>query len=192
MGENHRFGYRATGSKEFLRSEESRNDISVFAVRLYSSESAAVSSTRIREFIQQSRMREAVRMLGHPYLVLASRVRGTQKGTQLGCPTLNFREPAKAKATPPPGVYAAELEYGDSRWRGALYFGNCPTFEDREYHFEFHALSPGEGFPPIDDEAAIWIHDFVREDRAFPDERSLAAQMEEDVNSIRGFFKDQE
>jgi riboflavin kinase/FMN adenylyltransferase len=188
QGEDHAFGRDRRGTKEFLHRRHSKYDIRIFPVSLLADGSAAVSSTRIREEILGRRMRSAVEMLGHPYLVLATKVAGAGIATRWGIPTLNFRQSSPTKLTPPPGVYTAELEFHGKRWRGALYFGNCPTFKGREYHFEFHALEAGTGFPENDDVAALWIHDFVREDTAFDRSDDLAKQIERDVKNIRSFF----
>ncbi|MBD3315770.1 MAG: hypothetical protein GF344_08295, partial [Chitinivibrionales bacterium] len=138
--------------------------------------------------ILNRRIKTALDMLGHPYLVLAQRVTGVGQGTRWGIPTLNFRQTSTKKLTPPPGVYAAELEFSGNRWVGALYFGNCPTFKNRDYHFEFHALEGDTGFPEKDDMAALWIHDYVREDKVFSQSEILAEQIRRDIENIRSFF----
>lgn len=188
MGEDHAFGRDRLGTKEFLRGGHSKYDISLFPVSLLADRVAAVSSTRIREEILARRMEAAVEMLGHPYLVLAQRVRGVGQGSRWGIPTLNFRQPSTVKLTPPPGVYAGELEYGGERWRGALYFGNCPTFENRDYHLEFHAFGADRGLPEEGEQGALWIHAFVREDKVFARSEELAEQIRRDIENIKRFL----
>ncbi len=188
MGENHLFGKERKGSKNFLQEHQSRKHINVFAIALSSQKAAVVSSTQIRSCIIEGTMGEAVAMLGHPYLIVAERTEGTRRGTSLGFPTLNFKVPPSQKVIPPPGVYAAELSTGDTTWSGALYFGNCPTFGNRDYHFEFHALAGPENYPGVSQVAMLWIHEFVRADETFGTEHGLVEQVERDIVSIRRFF----
>jgi riboflavin kinase/FMN adenylyltransferase len=188
MGENHTFGSGRQGTKEFLREYPGRKHINTFAVPLNSLQSAVISSTRIRSRIVEGKIREAVGMLGHPYLVAAKRKKGVQTGTVLGFPTLNFELPPSKKVIPPPGVYAAELTHGSDRWTGALYIGNCPTFSGRDYHLEFHALSGDMNYPEDGVTAALWIHQFVRKDEFFSSQSELIDKIRQDINQIQDFF----
>jgi riboflavin kinase/FMN adenylyltransferase len=188
MGENHAFGRNREGTKDFLRSDMGRKHISMFTVALSSQPTAVISSTRIRSRIVEGRIREAVEMLGHPYLIAAERVSGTQTGTTLGFPTLNFKLPPSQKVIPPPGVYAAQLEWNTRWWNGALYIGNCPTFAERDYHFEFHALSGDTVFPGTGEKAALWIQSFIRKDQVFESTNALVSMIHQDISQIREFF----
>jgi riboflavin kinase / FMN adenylyltransferase len=188
MGEEHTFGKGRGGDKNFLQSGLGRNHINTFSVASLTHRDTVVSSTEIRKRILEGMMEDAVNFLGHPYLVSAKRVAGIQKGSQIGFPTLNFARPAVNKVLPPPGVYAAVLEYAAKKWRGALYFGNCPTFSNRDFHLEFHEFDftgevPGEG-----ETAHIWLHALVRRDKIFDDEVGLVGQMKKDITVIQNFF----
>jgi riboflavin kinase/FMN adenylyltransferase len=147
-----------------------------------------ISSTQIRKYISDARIAEAVEMLGHPYLIQARRITGLKIGTQIGIPTLNFQRPPMYKVIPPPGVYAAELEFGAFRLTGALYYGNCPTFQNRDAHLEFHALEFGNEQPDIDETARLWVYRFVRNDQTFSNVDDLITQMKYDIDTIRTFF----
>ncbi|MFP4416023.1 MAG: riboflavin kinase [Chitinispirillaceae bacterium] len=192
MGENHTFGKDRKSGEKFLHEYGGRNHFSMFIADLHAEGSAVISSTAIRTAIRHSKVESAVSMLGHPYLILAQRISGVHKGTEMGVPTLNFRHPGGNKVMPPPGVYAAELAFGKRRWAGALYFGNCPTFIDRDFHFEFHAFEQDREFPELGDRAALWMHRFIRADRTFDNERKLVEQIRHDINRIRTFFSQEQ
>jgi riboflavin kinase/FMN adenylyltransferase len=188
MGERHTFGRDHLGNKNFLQSSLGRNHITIFAVASLTLRGTVVSSTEIRKRIVDGEVEEAVALLGRPYLVRAQRVSGIQKGSHLGFPTLNFARPSANKVLPPPGVYAAMLEHGAKKWRGAFYFGDCPTFPNRDFHLEFHEFDftgevPGEG-----ETAHMWLHSLIRRDAAFATEEELARQMKKDVTHIQNFF----
>jgi riboflavin kinase/FMN adenylyltransferase len=185
MGERHTFGSNKAGNRNFLQSEVGRNHIKTFTISSFSLQDTVVSSTGIRKTLAEGRVAEAAQKLGHPYLVCAKRVGGIKKGSELGFPTLNFARPAVNKVLPPPGVYAASLDYKGRKWPGAFYFGNCPTFAGREFHCEFHELDytgdvPGEG-----ETGFLWLYDCVRRDRAFESQEKLAEQMKIDIEAIK-------
>ena len=151
-------------------------------------ENHVISSTEIRGEIVNGRVEKAIKKLGHPYLIVSRRISGLKKGTQLGYPTLNFAGLSYNKVLPPPGIFAAELEYGKIRWKGALYFGNCPTFGNRETHFEFHIFDftgnePGEG-----EKANFWLYSMTRPDSTFSNAGELSDAIKKDMTTIKKFF----
>ena len=109
-------------------------------------------------------------------------------GSKLGFPTLNFARLPSNKVLPPPGIYAAELEYGPRRWRGALYFGDCPTFGNRDVHFEFHAFDYAGHGPEEGTSACLWVHSMIRPDKAFESGAELAGRISKDISFIKKFF----
>lgn len=189
MGEGHAIGKNRSGGKNFLRDTVSKYHIPIFTANLLQMDSLAVSSTRIRKLITEGCLSEAMEMLGHPYLISVERIEGLKIGSQIGYPTLNFKRPPSQKVIPPPGVYAAELEFNDTLLTGALYFGACPTFNDRESHFEFHALDLKGTTPQVEQTAHIWVYRFMRSDQAFSNTEELVRHIQQDINQIRIFFK---
>ena len=188
MGEQHTFGSKQAGDKNFLQSEAGRNHINIFAISTLTGENLVISSTEIRKAIVEGRVFDSVKMLGHPYLISGIRVRGIQKGTELGVPTINFKLPTAHKVLPPSGVYAAELEYKKEKSTGALYIGDCPTFDNRDFHLEFHALNFNGHAPETGEIGQVWIHQMIRRDIKFSSSDELVLQMNKDVVSINNFF----
>jgi riboflavin kinase/FMN adenylyltransferase len=195
MGEGHRVGREGGGEKKNLHFACGKYHISTFSEPPELCGGAMASSTRIRGLVSEGRLREAHEMLGRPYLVMAERARGLRiAGEKLGCPTINFKAPGPEKVLPPTGVYAAELETGGNRLRGALYFGDCPTYEGREAHFEFHALDFGNGNtaePGAGENARLWLYERIRPGIAFPNEDALKAQIALDINEIKKIFSEE-
>jgi riboflavin kinase/FMN adenylyltransferase len=193
MGEGHLVGRDRAGGKKNLHFVAGKYHINVLTEPLEVAGGAAVSSTRIRGLVSEGRITDAAAMLGRPYLILAERVRGANVAVKLGFPTLNFKKTAAGKVIPPAGVYAGEIEIaGDSNKKiaGALYFGNCPTYEGRETHFEFHALSYDENIkePAVGETVRLWLREFIRPDAAFHSEDALKAQIAMDVDQINKIF----
>lgn len=188
MGDQHTFGSKQAGNQNFLQSSMGRNHIVTFAISSLSLQNTVVSSTEIRKKLVEGEVAEAVQMLGHPYLVCAKRVAGMKKGSLLGFPTLNFARPPVNKVLPPPGVYAATLDYKERKWPGAFYFGNCPTFTDRDFHLEFHEIEYTGDVPEEGEVGHLWMHARVRKDQAFASQEKLVEQMEKDISAIKNFI----
>ncbi len=187
-GEGHRFGRKNDSDEKNLSFDDEKKHFSSIKIKLYGENSGTANSTEIRKYLSEGQISDAVNMLGHPYLVLANRVRGKQIGTELGYPTLNFMTPPSQKSVPPSGVYVAEVEFNSTRLKGCLYYGDCPTFGDREIHFEFFALDVIESEPEVGEMCRIWIHQFIRREIAFAGKEELTAQIEQDVKMIKNYF----
>jgi riboflavin kinase/FMN adenylyltransferase len=189
LGNGHAFGRNRSGNENFLHVMESKYHFSTFVSDLLTQEGSVISSTQIREFVIRGRIAEAVRKLGHPYLIAVEHTIGKKLGRKLGYPTLNFKSPPSRKVIPLPGVYAAELEYRGAVESGALYFGGCPTLhEHREVHFEFHSFNRGKGEIGEGERAHLWLYSFVRADSAFDGTGELVRQIGRDIETIRTFF----
>jgi riboflavin kinase/FMN adenylyltransferase len=191
MGEGHTIGRERQGGKKFLHNAMDKYHINIFTAELLARNETVVSSTEIRKLVIEGRVAEALEMLGHPYLISAERVSGLKIGSQLGYPTLNFRRPPSQKVIPPPGVYAAELEFEGIVQPGALYFGDCPTFSNRDVHFEFHSLNLSGKQPEINQKALIWLYKYIREDKVFNEADALVNQIRTDVEKIKLYFMEE-
>ena len=85
-----------------------------------------VSSSRIRELLQQGRVGIARRMLGRPYGVEGRVVRGAERGLKLGFPTANLHP--QNRVIPRNGVYVTATLI-DGQWRRSVTnIGTRPTF----------------------------------------------------------------
>jgi riboflavin kinase/FMN adenylyltransferase len=188
MGEDHSFGSKTDDSKKSVPFDDEKNDIRAIRIKLYGENSITAGSTQIRELLESGNVEEAMNMLGHPYLILGTRIRGKRLGSKLGYPTLNFSSPPSQKIVPPAGVYAAEVEYGTQRLHGCLYFGDCPTFGERDVHFEFFSLDLIQEDPVVGIECKLWLHKHIRENVTFVDSDKLVEQITKDVKAIKSHF----
>jgi riboflavin kinase/FMN adenylyltransferase len=189
MGKGHAIGRNRTLNEIFLRGIEGKYHFKTFVADLLVQSGSTVSSTLVRNFIAQGRIAEAVALLGHPYLLSVERTRGLRIGTKLGYPTINFSKPPSRKVIPPPGVYAAELEYNGFVEQGALYFGASSTVpEERDIHFEFFSFARGKEEITEGDHAHLWLYSFIRNDTVFGSIDELVRQITIDVETIKTYF----
>jgi riboflavin kinase/FMN adenylyltransferase len=89
VGQNFRFGYKASGSVEDLRRYMWEMGGEAYAVPIYACLGESISSTKIRALIGSGEVREAARLLGRPYSLRGKVVVGDKRGRALGFPTAN-------------------------------------------------------------------------------------------------------
>src|SRR5689334_12292636 len=137
VGANFRFGARAAGDVESLRSH---GGFEVIAVPLEGGPQVW-SSTYVRQCIAAGDVEGAAEALGRDYAVSGLVVKGDQRGRELGYPTANV--PVGDAAVPADGVYAGWLTREDTgeRFPAAISVGTNPTFAgQRERRVEAYAL----------------------------------------------------
>jgi riboflavin kinase/FMN adenylyltransferase len=146
-----------------------------------------VSSTRIRQLIQASDVRKAVRLLGRPYVIEGTVIPGSHRGTELGWPTANLRLPA-GRVIPPDGVYAAQTLWNHRILNSVVYIGTRPTFGAGERLLEVSILD--ERLDLYGESIRVEFRSFIREDRAFASADELTRQIALDVEAARVQFRD--
>lgn len=189
IGSTWRFGRGGAGTVDTLRQIAAHEHCNVESVPEVVIHGLTLSSTRIREAIQNGRLDEAAAWLGRPFAVsgIVQHGRGVG-GPQLGCPTANLQDPDLA--LPPDGVYAARatvIGRGEPA-DGIVYVGQAPTF-----------ATPGAPPPPrlvelhlLDRTATLYGHEvevefvhFLRPDQRFASTAALKAQIAADIAAAR-------
>src|SRR4029077_6445907 len=102
-------------------------------------EGDVVSSSRIRQLIQEGSMEKAAMLLGRVYGIRGTVVHGMQQGQAMGWPTANLQIPAD-RVVPPDGVYAARTVHGTHTYDAIAYIGTRPTFGSGERLIEVNLL----------------------------------------------------
>ena len=170
-GENFRFGRGARGDLDTLRALA----FDVRAVAVVD----GISSTAIRELLHAGDVRDAARLLGRPAEVEGTVVLGDQRGGTLGFPTANLDVPADL-LVPAYGIYAgAALGH-----RAAVSIGVNPHYGGRERRVEPYLLDyEGDLYGR---RLIVELWERLRDERAFPNEKALVAQIAKDVEATRG------
>jgi riboflavin kinase/FMN adenylyltransferase len=113
VGENFRFGYKASGDVKDLDRHMRDAGGEAYAVPTYvlgeaAGSGEAINSTRIRMLLHDGEAREAARLLGRPYSLRGVVVEGDKRGHALGFPTANVL-PGAVALVPGRGVYAGHV-----------------------------------------------------------------------------------
>ncbi|MBX6384009.1 MAG: bifunctional riboflavin kinase/FAD synthetase [Microbispora sp.] len=191
VGENFRFGHKASGDLETLRTLGEKYDFTAEGVPLVS-DGDAISSTLIRERLAAGDVAGAAALLGRPHRVEGVVVRGHRRGRALGFPTANVESP-QYTAIPAEGVYAGWLEctqspspYEGERWPAAISIGTNPTFDGVERTVEAYALDRDD-LDLYGAHVAVDFGERLRETLKFDSIEALIEKMHEDVARAREF-----
>ncbi|MGL4832574.1 MAG: bifunctional riboflavin kinase/FAD synthetase, partial [Propionibacteriaceae bacterium] len=184
VGDNFRFGHRATGDVQTLRELAQCEVIGVPLVRLGNTE---VSSTAVREALVRGDVATAGELLGRPYRFCGTVVTGDRRGRELGFPTANLRAGA-TMAVPADGVYAGWLtvldEPGAEPMISAISVGTNPTFAGEERRVETYVIDRHD-LQLYDRPIAVDFAHLLRGQVKFDGLASLIQQMTADVRQAK-------
>lgn len=140
VGSDIRFGARAAGTVETLRSWGARSGMHVCSCDLLQVEGGPVTATRIRRLLEKGEVAEAARLLTRPYTLHDRVVAGRGEGRDMGFRTANLIvEPARRVLRE--GVYAAYALVDGLAYKAAVSVGVSPTFKGRtDAYCEVHIL----------------------------------------------------
>ena len=91
VGDDFRFGAQRAGDYAFLDAAGDAQGFDVARMNSYEVHGLRVSSSAVREALDQGRMQDAGRLMGRPYCISGHVVHGRKLGRTLGFKTLNLR-----------------------------------------------------------------------------------------------------
>jgi len=187
VGYDHGFGRGRSGDPETLRQLGETQGFTVDVVPPVHVGDAPVSSSRIRQAIDDGDPRLAWRLLGRPYQITGLVVHGDGRGRTIGFPTANLRVQGRHKLVPAPGVYAVRVRVPFGMFAGALHVGPRPTFPGARPSVELHVLNfDGDLYGS---EVRVELLHFIRGVQAFTDVHALVAQITRDVEEAQTAFQ---
>ena len=136
-----------------------------------------ISSTRIRETIQNGDVAKAHQLLGYPLSTRGIVVHGNARGRTIGYPTANLA-PLDRVILPADGVYVVDVEHNGKIFRGMASVGKNVTFEGDELRFEANLFDFTEEIYG-DTIRIIWL-DKIRDMVKFDGIEELVAQLKSD------------
>jgi len=186
VGHDFRFGQNRSGSLEYFQNAGMQHGFRVNVVNAVKRKGEVLSSSLVRKYIREGVLDKAGQLLGHPVSVLGKVVRGDGRGKKLGYPTANIE--LASDALPPSGVYLVHAFLGSRRYRGLVNVGCRPSFfpKKKHIHVEVHILDFKRNIYGA--EILIEFIKRVRDEKAFPSQDALVAQIRKDEAVARRFF----
>lgn len=185
-GDDFRFGFRGQGNAQLLGEFCRQQSIPVAVVPAQKVDGVEVSSTHIRQFLENGDMEQAVRFLGHPHLVDGQVIAGRQLGRTIGVPTANLCLP-EGIVVPKFGVYACKAIVDGREYLAVTNIGTRPTVEGQGVTVESWLLDfSGELYgKPL----TLLLYTFLRPEEKFSCLEQLQAQIQKDALQVRKYFQ---
>lgn len=191
------FGRRRAGTAQDLCTIAANHGIEVAIAPLKLLDGHRISSSAIREALQQGNVQQANYLLGRPYSLVGEVIQGQQVGRKLGFPTANLKFPQE-KFLPRFGVYAVWASLCDrvdgvltesgSAIPGVMNLGYRPTVNGNclvaEAHlFDYSADIYGKTL-------SIHFIQFLRSEQKFASLDELKTQIQADSTAAKTILLD--
>jgi riboflavin kinase/FMN adenylyltransferase len=177
VGYNYHFGKGKSGDVEILKKTCKDFSIGVEVVEALTIDHMIVSSSKIRELIQEGEVEKASKLLGRDYPVIGRVVKGAKRGYALGFPTANLE--ISEELYPKIGVYAVEVIWRDQSFKGLADVGYNPTFNTKTFSLEVHILNFNHEI--YGDEIQINFKKRIRDEIRFDSPSHLIDQIQKDI-----------
>ena len=139
VGYNYTCGVRGAGTPETLAEIGKTHGFSVLVVPPVLLEGASVSSTRVREALEQGDVELAQRMLKRRYTLAGTVIENRRIGRRIGFPTANIA-PETNRVIPKDGVYATVACVNGASYCAVTNIGTNPTVHGDHLTIETHMI----------------------------------------------------
>lgn len=180
VGHDHHFGKMREGKFETLGNFSNEFGFKLFQVTPQVSGVNAVSSTLIRNELNEGNVASAREMLTYPYPINGKVVEGFKKGRHIGFPTANINVAETFKQLPADGVYAATAQLKGKTYKGMVNIGFRPTLNqpDPKRSIEIHLFDFEENI--YGSTIKIEFYEKLRDETKFSSIEVLTEQLQKD------------
>lgn len=187
VGENWRFGRGRIGDVSLLVEEARKVGVSVYSIPRVNFDGKPISSTRIRDLLEEGKIEQVNALLGYSYCAEGKVKSGKGLGRKIGFPTLNLDW--APDLSPRMGVYVVQVSSGKTQGLSAVAnYGVRPTVEQTKVpQLEVHVM--GDCPLGAGDEVSVeWKH-FLRPEMQFEGVEALENQIELDRTQAQQWFE---
>lgn len=178
IGHDHHFGRNREGGLRNLIDLGEKHGFGVGQVAPLRANEQIISSSLIREYLEDGEVEQANAFLGRSYGIKGRVIKGDGRGKEIGYPTANIQPHDPDKVIPRRGVYAVEVDYGNDRFKGMMNIGYRPTFNFDPLTLEVHIFNFGVQI--YGEVLSIYFKKFIRQEKKFNSVQQLKAQLDQD------------
>ena len=187
IGYDHRFGLNREGNITLLKEYEEEGTCEIIEIDKQAVEEIVISSTKIRNALNNGQVELANRLLHHHYLLSGTIVHGEKIGTTIGYPTANIQLLEREKLIPRDGVYAAKVTVDEVTYDAMLYIGRRPVLKGQSKRvIEAHIFDFNEVIYGLPIRVEVIKH--IRDEMSFDQIDDLKIQLMEDEIETRKFL----
>lgn len=180
IGYDHHFGNKREGNAKFLKKQSEKYNFNMHVIEPLTIDDISVSSTQIREHIQNCDIKAANNYLGWEYEISGVVVKGEGIGKGLEFPTANIQPEIQNQLIPGQGAYCVDAVVCNKTYSGMCNIGNRPTFYDGgENVIEVHLITE-DALSLLDEKIKVTFKIFIRKEKKYGNMTELVRQLELD------------
>lgn len=186
IGEDFHFGRNREGDLAFLQSKQ--NYFTVETAPVFCFEKQRISSTWVRQALQENNLVLAEELLGRPYSISGKVIHGDKRARAWGVPTanLNVHRSIIPTVLPVKGVYTVQIKKDGCIFNAVANVGMRPTINGFRNLLEVHLLDFNESL--YDQTIEVQFIHKIRDEKRFDSLELLKQQILKDVETARDYF----
>lgn len=188
VGYDSHFGKGRAGDLNFLREHQEDFHYELEFVSPLLADNLPISSTMIRNLLEQGKIDAANTYLGRPYRLSGNVISGWERGRTFGFPTANLALDTPHQLVPAIGIYLSRVILGNSEYFALTNIGKSPTVkksdvvEIESYLIDFEGDIYGTNI-------TVELLQYMREEKMFANTDELIQAMEIDLEQARLMIK---
>ena len=183
IGYNNNFGRNREGNIRYLEENKKKFDIDIISIPKQSVDKISISSTKIREYLNNGKINSANRLLGRKYSINGKIVKGNGIGRKINFPTANIEIDEPKKLLPKSGVYAVEVILNRKIYLGMLNIGYNPTIKNEKKSIEVNIFEFSEDI--YNNKISINFIRRIRNEKKFKNLNELKKQLIKDKKKVK-------
>ena len=187
IGYDHHFGKNRSANIKDLKSFGKLYDFKVEEILAQDIEEVTVSSTKIRNALDEGKVDLANSYLGYNFYITGTVIKGKGLGRTIDYPTANIQIKESYKLIPSDGVYVVKSKIENNSIFGMMNIGTNPTVNGRTRSIEVHFFDFNADI--YDTELKIEFLKRLRSEQKFENLEALKSQLKKDKEAALDFIK---
>ena len=184
VGGEFRFGKNRQGDIALFRKIAPRFGMHFFSLPQVTMNGKKVSSSLIRKYLQEGRIKEANTFLGRPYTLDGRVIKGKSRGKTIGFPTANIQTENEIT---PSGVFITKVRVRSKDRPSLTNIGCSPTFGQQETNIESYIINYNRNL--YGEKIRILFLKKIREEMKFATSQELSRQIQNDISTAKAYFR---
>jgi len=187
IGYDHHFGRNRTANIKDLIHFGAAHDFEVEEISAQDINEVSVSSTKIRNALNEGDIKTANLFLGYHFMLNGWVIKGKGLGKTIGFPTANIKIEEDYKLIPKQGVYVVRSEYQNQSIYGMMNIGTNPTIgKDTKQSIEVHFFDFNKDI--YNEQITIELLERIRDEHKFDSITDLKKQIQLDKARALNFI----
>jgi riboflavin kinase/FMN adenylyltransferase len=178
IGYDHRFGRNRNANIQDLIAFGNTLDFEVEEIPAQEIDEVSVSSTKIRNALEEGNIQTANSYLGYPYMLTGTVEKGKGLGRTMDFPTANLHIAESYKLIPKNGVYVIQSMLDGKLVYGMMNIGVNPTVDGSKRSIEIHFLDYKDNL--YHKKIQVEILHRLRDEQRFDSVEALRQQLQKD------------